>query len=68
MYNEFGRKDLYNISDAEADEHTLTPAFLVRNRFVLVAYADASFAVTDKLQSISGWILYVNGTHILRGP
>ena len=36
-------------------------------RFKIVAYTDASFAVTDKMQSISGWVVYVNGTPIFWG-
>ena len=61
LVDEFGTKDLYCTSDAEADERIVTPAFPVSDRFVLVAYTDASFAVTDKMQSVSGWIIYVNG-------
>ena len=37
------------------------------SRFTIVAYSDASFAVGELKQSISGWIVYLNGTPILWG-
>ena len=67
LVNEFGEKDLYRDKDAEDDELRREPEFPVSDRFKLVAYTDASFAVTEKMQSISGWVIYINGSPILWG-
>ena len=67
VVDDFGQKDLYRDEDAEADEARDAPGFPISDRFLLVAYTDASFAVTDKLQSISGWVVYFNGTPIMWG-
>ena len=67
VVDDFGQKDLYRDEDAEADEARDAPGFPISDRFLLVAYTDASFAVTDKLQSISGWVVYLNGTPIMWG-
>ena len=37
------------------------------SRYNLIAYTDASFAVDKRKQSVSGWIVYINGTPILWG-
>ncbi len=34
-------------------------------RFHVVAYSDAAFAVDELKQSVSGWVVYLNGTPIL---
>ena len=67
LVNEFGEKDLYRDQDAADDDQRQEPDFPVNDRFKLVAYTDASFAVTDKMQSISGWVIYVNGSPVLWG-
>ena len=66
ILNEFGEKDLYRDKDDETDS-TTSLSFPVSERFLLVCYTDASFATTDKMQSVSGWIVYLNGTPILWG-
>ena len=53
--------------DAEREVVAVVYDFPVSSRFRLVAYTDASFAATDKMQSISGWVIYLNGTPILWG-
>ena len=53
--------------DAEREAVAVAYDFPVSSRFRLVAYTDASFATTDKMQSISGWVIYLNGTPILWG-
>ena len=65
VVDDFGQKGLYSSrdEDAEADEAKDAPGFPISERFLLVAYTDASFAVTDKLQSISGWVVYLNKWH-----
>jgi hypothetical protein len=67
LVNEFGEKDLYRDQDAKDDEIWGEPDFPVSEEFKMVAYTDASFAVTEKMQSISGWVIYVNGSPILWG-
>ncbi len=39
----------------------------VNSRYSLVVYADASFAVGERKQSVSGFIVYLNGVPILWG-
>ena len=67
LIDEFGEKDLYRDCDAEQDAQDGPPDLPTTQRFKIVAYTDASFAVTDKMQSISGWVVYVNGTPIFWG-
>jgi len=66
LTNEFGEKDLYREEDMQRDPQLMSD-FPVSSRFRVVAYTDASFATTAKMQSISGWIVYLNETPILRG-
>lgn len=49
------------LSDGDGGEDRST------SRFSVVAYTDASFAVNELKQSISGWVVYVNGTPIVWG-
>ncbi len=37
------------------------------DRFIMVAYSDASFAVDETKQSISGFVVMINGISILWG-
>jgi hypothetical protein len=39
----------------------------VNNRYSLLAYGDASFAVGEMKQSVSGYVIYLNGTPLLWG-
>jgi len=66
LTNEFGEKDLYREEDMRRDPQTSSD-FPISSQFRIVAYTDASFATTEKMQSISGWIVYLNGTPILWG-
>jgi hypothetical protein len=69
VVNEFGEKDLYRVHDADNVGHTNTFPINqeVSARFRLIAYTDASFAVGEKKQSVSGWVVYLNGSPILFG-
>lgn len=67
LIDEFGQKDLYRQEDADADDAREQPDFPVSDRFKLVACTDASFAVNEKMQSITGWVIYLNGTPIMWG-
>jgi len=66
LTNEFGEKDLYREEDMRRDPQTSSD-FPISSQFRVVAYTDASFATTEKMQSISGWIVYLNGTPVLWG-
>jgi hypothetical protein len=69
VVDEFGEKDLYRSCDVEADDARVEEleALPVAANFSIVAYTDASFAVTDLMQSISGWVVYCNGSPMLWG-
>jgi hypothetical protein len=71
IVNEFGEKDLFREQDAQdrMQKRQTTDRVMVigTNRFRIVAYTDAAFAVNELKQSISGWIIYLNGTPILFG-
>jgi hypothetical protein len=62
LIDEFGEKDLHRDCDAEQDAQDDTPDLPTTSRFKIVACTNASFAVTDKMQSTSGWVARVNGT------
>ena len=65
--NELEVKDLFRESDFERGD--LRPATNVDETdvFRIVAYTDAAFAVDEKMQSVSGWIVYLNGAPIIFG-
>jgi hypothetical protein len=71
IVNEFGEKDLFREQDAQnhMQKKKITEKVMVigTDRFRIVAYTDAAFAVNELKQSISGWIIYLNGTPILFG-
>jgi hypothetical protein len=52
------------------DQHDLdipAPALPISSQFTMGAYTDASFAVGDTKDSISGYMIFVNGTPLLWG-
>ena len=68
-FSEVKESDLYKldpiVEDADFDiTKRLAPT---NNRFTMVAYSDASFAVGDLKQSVSGFIVYINGIPLLWG-
>ena len=67
-FNECKESDLYKLDaldDVEIDiKKNLAPT---NKRFTLVAYSDASFAVGETKQSVSGFIVYINGIPLLWG-
>ena len=67
VVNEFGLKDLYRDEDFEAKLEEKDPDTPTTKRFRMIGYSDAAFAVNDLKQSVSGWIIYINGTPILFG-
>jgi hypothetical protein len=67
MVNELREKALYKVKDEIADEDIRPVILPLNKRYNLVIYADASFAVGDTMQSVSGYIVYLNGTPLLWG-
>ena len=69
LFNELEENNLYKLDPYLDDESldiikTLAPT---DDRFTMVAYTDASFAVGETKQSISGFVILINGTPILWG-
>jgi hypothetical protein len=67
MINELREKALYKVKEEIADEDIRPIILPLNERYNLVIYADASFAVGDTMQSVSGYIVYLNGTPLLWG-
>ena len=67
IVNEFGEKDLYRDEDDVSDDEDADKDRVTTKQFRIVAYSDASFAVDEKAQSVSGWVVYLNGSPILFG-
>ena len=69
MFNELEENNLYKL-DPDLDDASLdiiTTLAPTNDRFTMVAYSDASFAVGETKQSISGFVILINGTPILWG-
>ena len=67
VVNEFGLKDLYRDEDSEEKLKEKEPDIPPTKRFRIIGYSDAAFAVNDLKQSVSGWVIYLNGTPLLFG-
>ena len=69
MLNELAEHDLYKLNPlVDDDQLDITKLLAPTNsRFKSVAYSDASFAVGLTKQSITGFVIYINGTPILFG-
>jgi hypothetical protein len=66
VLNELKESDLYKLDDHDDPSLDITKVLAPTNpRFTTVAYADASFAVTELKQSITGLVVFINGTPIL---
>ena len=68
ILNELKQSDIYKLD--EHDDHQLDiPKQLApaNPRFTKVAYSDASFAVGESKQSITGFVVMINGTPVLWG-
>ena len=69
LFNELDEKNLYKV-DPLMDDITMDILKVLaptNKRFTKVAYSDASFAVGETKQSISGFIIMINGTPLLFG-
>jgi hypothetical protein len=56
---------LYKVRDEIADIDVKPVVLPLNARYCLIVYADASFAVGDLMQSVSGHVVYLNGTPLL---
>jgi hypothetical protein len=65
--NEMREKALYKVKEEIADEDIRPVLLPVNTRYNLVVYADASFAVGTTMQSVSGFVVYLNGTPLMWG-
>ena len=60
--------DLYKLDFTENGELDIQKKLApINKRFTMVAYSDASFAVGEAKQSVSGFIVYINGIPLLWG-
>jgi hypothetical protein len=65
--NELREHAIYKVRDEIADVD-ISPIILPENqRYKLTIYADASFAVGPLMQSVSGYVIYLNGSPLLWG-
>jgi hypothetical protein len=63
--NELREKSLYRVRDEIADVDIRPVILKIDARFRLIIYADASFAIGDTKQSVSGYVIFLNGTPLL---
>jgi hypothetical protein len=64
--NELKESDMYKLDFIDDVElHIVKKLAPTNKRFTMVAYSDASFAVGELKQSISGFIVFVNGIPLL---
>ncbi len=66
-FNELREQSLYKVQDEIAAEDIRPIVLLLNSRYRLIIYADASFAVGILKQSVSGYVIYLNGTPLLWG-
>jgi hypothetical protein len=65
--NDLREKALYKVKDEIADVD-ISPIILPLNkRYSLIIYSDASFAIGETKQSVSGYVVFLNGTPLLFG-
>jgi hypothetical protein len=65
--NELREKSLYKVKEDIADEDIRPIILPINERYNLIIYSDASFAVGDTKQSVSGFVIFLNGTPLLWG-
>jgi hypothetical protein len=65
--NEMREKALYKVKEDIADVDISPVIRPVNARYRIVIYTDASFATGETMQSVSGYIVYLNGTPLLWG-
>ena len=68
-FNELDEKNLYKLNPLVDEVNMDIPKVLApeNKRFTMVAYSDASFAVGESKQSVTGFIVMINGIPLLFG-
>jgi hypothetical protein len=67
VFNELRKKSLYKVKDEIAAEDIRPVSLPINPHYRMTIYADASFAVGELKQSVSGYIVFLNGTPLLWG-
>jgi hypothetical protein len=65
--NDLREQSLYKVKDEIADVDIRPVILPLNNRYCLIIYSDASFAIGETKQSVSGYVVYLNGTPLLWG-
>jgi hypothetical protein len=65
--NDLREKALYKVKDEIADVDIRPVILPLNKRYCLIIYSDASFAIGETKQSVSGFVVYLNGTPLLWG-
>ena len=65
--NEMREKALLKVKEQIADIDIKPIVLPINSRYKIVIYTDASFGVGTTMQSVSGYIVYLNGTPLLWG-
>jgi hypothetical protein len=65
VVNEFGMKDVYR--DGDENGRPACEDRMTTQQFRMVECTDAPFAVNDLKQSVSGWVMHLNGSPMLFG-
>jgi hypothetical protein len=68
-FDELEEKDMYKLDPLVDDGNTdIVKALMPTNtRFTLVAYSDASFATGQAKQSVTGFVVLINGIPLMLG-
>jgi hypothetical protein len=67
VINEMREKALFKIKEDIADVDISPIVRPINARYRIVIYTDASFGVGETMQSVTGYIVYLNGTPLLWG-
>ncbi len=65
VFNDLREQALYKVKADIAAEDIRPVIFPLNSRYRLIIYADASFAIEELKQSVSGYVIYLNGTPLL---
>jgi hypothetical protein len=65
--NELREHEIYKVCDKIADVDISPIVLRINDPYVLTIYADASFAIGPLMQSVSGDIVFLNGSPLLWG-
>jgi hypothetical protein len=65
--NDLREKCLYKVKDEIADVDIRPVVLPLNKRYSLIIYSDASFAIGETKQSVSGFVVHLNGTPLLWG-